>query len=95
MSKLIELSANVADSLALVTKHSTQSISIVLPTSTDLGGGTLSFGVRPARSAGTIEEVDNLIAGQKNNYLVGSQMEVYLTLSGATDPAVEVFISEL
>lgn len=95
-SKYKEMTANSAENEHLLnTDFGDKGVSIIVTSDTTLGGGTLSLRVKPAGSSATPEEIGTLTPSLQEQYHVGSNMEVYLHLSGATSPSVKVMASTL
>lgn len=94
MSTVTTFSADAANQFVLKTGNRAQGISVMVTAASDLGSGTLSLKVCPAGHT-TPEEIDTLTVGLQATYNIGADMHVYLDLSGATDPDVTVFVSEI
>jgi len=73
-----------------------QGKSVVVRAASDLGGGTLTIGVRPANDeSGVIEALDaTLVAASTATYTVGRGAELYATLSGSTAPDIDLLVAD-
>ncbi len=94
MSKLVSLTSNVTNEPVFSTGYDKTGISVIVPAAATFGGGTLTLKVRPARSGATPETIDTLTAGLQAQYVIGSDMEVLVNLSGATSPSIDLMLSQ-
>jgi hypothetical protein len=94
-SAVYTVTSNVALHPLLTTKRRTCSISVIVAAGADLGGGTLTLLARAAGSGNTPEIIDTLVAGSQFEYEVGPYRDIFLTMTGATDPDVAIDWSEI
>jgi hypothetical protein len=86
------LTANVAAQSLGVTTSSARGMSIGVPASATFGAGTLTLLWRPAGQNinNSFYLLDTLTAGSLNEYAVGANMELAVTLTGATAPSIPI-----
>jgi len=67
---------------------------IFITAGSDLGGGTLTLGIRKLNSTDALIPIDTPIAGSQAQYPIGGRVELHYTLTGATAPAIEILASQ-
>lgn len=63
-------------------------------TASTLGGGTLTLGIRDQGSPSALIAIDTLIAGDQGQYPIGGFVELHYTLTGATNPVIELMVTQ-
>lgn len=94
-SNSVTISADGTNQLMLTTKSQTAKVSLIMTSASTLGGGTLTYKVRPAGTDSTPETIDTPTAGLQATYQVGPNMDVFWNLTGATAPAITIMWAEI
>lgn len=66
---------------------------VFVTSGSDLGGGTLTLGIRDSGSGDALIPIDTLIAGDSGVYALGRGVELHYTLSSATDPDITMMVT--
>jgi hypothetical protein len=78
-----------------VVKGKKAGIAVKVRAASDLGGGTITIGMRPSGDVGVIEALDaTLVADSSATYTIGSDIELFATLASATDPDIEYIVGQ-
>lgn len=103
VSITVSLEADTTDigHYVFTTSRGASGISVIVTADSDLGGGILNIATRPDGDTETTPEplkddadATAIAVGDQASYVIRGNMQVYVTLTGATDPDVTVFISE-
>jgi hypothetical protein len=94
---------NDANSLVFTTARGSTGFSLIVTADSSLGGGTLNVCARADGTTMTPEPLNDgadapstdLAAGDQGIYSVGGDMQIFVTLSGATAPDVKMVFAEV
>ena len=94
---VVNITDNVSDQLVFSTQGETAGVAVMIGSDESIGGGTMSLGVLPQgadASTNAIAYIDaTLDAAHNQYYQIGKGMAVYVKLTGATTPDVDVIVS--
>ncbi len=95
-ARSINITADTTGTSMILMDVGEKDVVIKVTAASSLGGGTLNWAIRPQGSTIAIEKIDTtvvLAAGSEGVYTVGSNMEVFAILAGATNPNIRVIVS--
>jgi hypothetical protein len=61
----------------------------------DLGGGTLKLGIKDkGENNKPLMPLNTIIGGSQNQYPIGGDVELHYTLTGATNPSIDIMVTQ-